>query len=55
MEQEICKKAAEVFSGKDWYKLTTAETVLVEMLVQGGYIIPNSPANGFVGKPAHKA
>lgn len=53
MEKEICKKAAEVYAGRNWHKLSQEERALVELLRRGGYIKPNDPPNGFVGKVAH--
>jgi len=50
MERDICKKAAEVYAGRDWHKLSPEEKALVELLRRSGYIKPNDPPNGFVGK-----
>ncbi len=50
MEKEICKKVAMIYANKDWHKLSPDERGLVESLEKDGYIIPNNPANGFVGK-----
>ena len=50
MEKEISKKVAEIYTGKDWHKLSRKEEELVSLLEKGGYIIPNNPANGFVGR-----
>ena len=52
MEKEICKKVSEIYAGRNWHKLSPDEKALVEMLRRGGYIIPNDPPNGFVGKAA---
>lgn len=49
----ISRKAAEACAGEDWHRMSEAETMLVKVLEEGGYIIPNNPANGFVGKAAH--
>jgi hypothetical protein len=54
MQKEICKKVAEIYAGKDWHKLSAKEKDLVKMLEKGGYIIPNTPANGFVGQVANQ-
>lgn len=53
MEKEICKKAAQVYANRDWHKLSEKERELVALLGKAGFIIANSPANGFVGKVAH--
>lgn len=50
MGNEICKKVAEIYAGKDWHKLPPKEKELVKLLEKSGYIVPNKPANGFVGK-----
>ena len=50
MGNEICKIVAEIYAGKDWHKLSSKEQELVKMLEKSGYIIPNKPENGFVGK-----
>jgi len=52
MQEEICKIAAEIYAGKDWHKLSKKEKDLVALLEEAGYIIPNNPVNGFVGKAA---
>lgn len=52
MEREISKKVAEIYAGEDWHKLSSKEKELVKLLEKGGYIIPNKPDNGFVGKIA---
>lgn len=52
IEKVICKTAAEIYAGKDWHRLLRKEVILVELLEEGGYIIPDKPANGFVGKAA---
>lgn len=53
MCEKIAQKAAEIIAGKDWHKLSNREHQLLEMLENEGYIIPNKPADGFVGKAAH--
>jgi len=40
---------AVVFSSRDWHRLTSCEQEIVRRLEKGGYIIPNNPADGFVG------
>lgn len=52
MAEEICRKIAQIYSGKDWHKLTIDEEELVRLLEKAGYIIPNDPPDGFVGKTA---
>lgn len=53
MKEEICKKVAEIYAGKNWHHDLTAEEMrLVALLQKGGYIIPKIPANGFVGRAA---
>lgn len=53
MEKEICKAVAGIYAGKNWHhELTGKERDLVRMLERCKYIIPNNPANGFVGKVA---
>lgn len=50
MSENICKKVAEIYAGKDWHKLSPKERNVVRMLEENGYIAPNKPENGFVGK-----
>jgi len=51
VEKEICKKVAKIYASKNLHHdLSSEETVLVEMLEKGGYLIPNNPENGFVGR-----
>ena len=50
MGNEICKKVAEIYAGKDWHKLSSKEKELVSMLEKSGYLVANKPPNGFVGK-----
>ncbi len=52
MDKEIGKKVAEIYAGRDWHKLSSKELELVKLLEGAGHIIPNDPANGFVGKCA---
>ena len=52
MSNEICKKVAEIYAGKDWHKLSSKERDLIVMLEKSGYLTPNNPPNGFVGKAA---
>lgn len=53
LEKEICKKTAEVYANKNWHHdLSAKEMKLVALLEKGGYIMPNIPANGFVGRAA---
>ena len=51
-EEEICKKVAGIYAGKDWHKLSVEEKELVALLEKSGYIISNDPADGFIGKAA---
>ena len=46
----IARKAAQIYAGSDWHKLSTKEKELVAMLESRGYLTRNTPANGFVGK-----
>ncbi len=48
--KEICEIVAHIYTGKDWHKLSSKEAYLVALLEKDGYIIPNNPPNGFVGK-----
>lgn len=50
MAEEVLKKVAKIYAGKDWHKLSANEKEVVKILEEGGYILPNSPADGFVGK-----
>lgn len=50
MEKDICKVVAGIYAGKNLHNLTKEESYLVRMLEVCRYIIPNKPANGFVGK-----
>ena len=51
MEKRICKLVAKIYAGKNWHhELSSDEMGLVKMLEKSGYIVPNNPANGFVGK-----
>ena len=47
--RKIAEKAAEVFAGKDLHRLSLKESELVKLLEAAGLIVPNQPANGFVG------
>lgn len=49
-EEVICKKVAELLQGRDWHKMSLAEREIVKDLELAGWINPNKPANGFVGK-----
>ncbi len=50
--EEICRLVARIYAGKDWHKLTLNEERLGKMLEENGFIIPNNPENGFVGRAA---
>jgi hypothetical protein len=50
MAIQIAEHAAKSLQGKDWHKLSIRDRELVNLLEDGGYLIPNVPANGFVGK-----
>jgi hypothetical protein len=50
--EEIIKKVVNIYAGRILDTLTTQEEELVKLLEKGGYIIPNNPANGFVGNVA---
>ena len=52
IKKQICKKVAEIYAGEDWNKMSPKEKELVKLLEKGGYIIPNKPDDGFVGKIA---
>jgi len=52
MKKKICKKVTKIYAGRNWHKLSSEEQDLVKLLEKGGYIIPNNPANGFVGMVA---
>ncbi|MCR4322850.1 MAG: hypothetical protein NUV61_02070 [Candidatus Azambacteria bacterium] len=53
LRKEICKKVAGIYAGKNWHhSLSIKERELVALLEKEGYIIPNIPANGFVGRAA---
>ncbi len=46
----IAQLAAQIYAGQDWHALSKDEKELVELLENNSYLIPNQPANGFVGK-----
>ena len=50
--EKIAKQAAKVMQHKDWHKLNYKEIQLCKLLEEAGYIIPNEPANGFIGRAA---
>ena len=41
---------AKNLTGKDWHNLTTVEELICEVLYNRGFLLRNSPQNGFVGK-----
>lgn len=41
---------SQVYEGKDLHKLSMKEHELIRLLEEVGLILPNLPANGFVGK-----
>ena len=45
----IAETAARAYARRDYHKLTNNDLELVRLLVQGGYIRPNNPFNGFIG------
>jgi len=51
IEERIAILAAKEFAGKNWHHdLSANATKIVDLLCEGGYITPNKPANGFVGR-----
>lgn len=48
--ESICLELARLYSGRDWHALPFLQQKLVRDLEAIGYLIPNDPANGFVGK-----
>jgi len=50
--EKIARRAAQAMQGKDWHKLNHPEKLLCKLLEETGYIIPNEPCNGFIGKAA---
>lgn len=49
-ENNICRKVARIYEGRDWHKLSITERILVDDLVKLKFLDVNKPANGFVGK-----
>ena len=49
---KIAKQAALAMQNKDWHQLNYQEIQLCKLLEEAGYIIPNEPANGYIGKAA---
>jgi len=48
--ESICLELARLYSGRDWHALSFVQKKLVSDLEKIGYLKPNEPVNGFVGK-----
>jgi len=49
-EEFICRKVAQLFTGRNWHKLTIKEREIVSDLSQAGFIEIKEVPNGFIGK-----
>ena len=48
--EDIARKAARVFAGRDWHRLSEGERELVEKLKREGYLSTRQVTDGFVGR-----
>lgn len=48
--EAIARKAARIYAGRDWHRLSETEQELVEMLKQEGYLSTRQIPDGFVGR-----
>jgi hypothetical protein len=48
--EDIARKAARVFAGRDWHRLSEEEQELVEKLKREGYLSAKQIPDGVVGR-----
>ena len=55
LHRQIGRTAAEIYTNKDWHRLSAKERELILQLEEAGYIVRNKPVNGLVGAPPQPA